>query len=64
MMKHEYIIENLSSNEIQLLMEKGENEGIDWMPDDITTSDVCIYGTERDVNRALEIIGRRDPQYA
>lgn len=64
MRKHEFIIENLSSDEIQLLMEKGEDAGIDWIPDDITTSDVCIYGTESDVGKALEIIGRREPEYA
>ena len=55
----EYIIENLSSDELQRLMEIGEKEGIDWIPDDITTSDICIYGTERDVIKAMEIIGRK-----
>jgi len=51
----EYIIENLSNEEIGKL----QHSEIDWYPDDLMSSDVCIYGTERDVKKALEIIGRK-----
>lgn len=53
-MKHEYIIENLSANEIDKLQESD----IEWYPDDLETSNVCIYGTLVDVHKALKIIGR------
>lgn len=51
----EYIIENLSNEEIDKL-QKSE---LDWYPDDLMSSDVCIYGTEKDVKEALKIIGRQ-----
>lgn len=51
---HEYIIENCTNAEIDAL----EKSDLDWYPDDIMSSDVCIYGTENDVKKALKIIGR------
>ena len=51
----EYIIENLSKEEIDKLQESD----LDWYPDDLMSSDVCIYGTEKDVKKALKIIGRQ-----
>lgn len=51
----EYIIENLSADEIDKL----QKSDLPWYPDDLISSDVCIYGTEKDVKKALEIIGRQ-----
>ncbi len=51
----EYIIENLSNEEIDKL----QRSNLDWCPDDLMSSDVCIFGTEEDVKKALEIIGRK-----
>lgn len=51
----EYIIENLSGEEIDKL----QKSDLDWYPDDLMSSDVCIYGTEKDVRKALKIIGRQ-----
>ena len=50
----EYVIENCTKEEIDKL----EQSDINWYPDDIMTSDICIYGTEEDVDKALRIIGR------
>ena len=55
----EYIIENLTEKEKDLLIQKAENEGIDWFPDDIISDDVCVCGTRKDVMKALKIIGRK-----
>ena len=52
----EWIIEDCTTEEICRL----EQSDIDWYPDDLMTSDVCVYGTIDDVNRAMEIIGRRN----
>ena len=51
----EYIIENCTKEEIDKL----EQSDLDWYPDDIISSDVCIYGTESDIQRAMKIIGRK-----
>lgn len=51
----EYIIENLSEKEIDKLQESD----LDWYPDDLMSTDVRIYGTEKDVKKALKIIGRQ-----
>ena len=52
----EWIIEDCTTEEIYRL----EQSDIDWYPDDLMTSDVCVYGTIDDVERAMEIIGRRN----
>ncbi len=52
----EYIIENCTAEEICRL----EQSDINWYPDDLMTSDVCVYGTSDDVKKAMEIIGRRN----
>lgn len=52
---HEYIIENITNEELDKLQESD----LDWYPDSLESDDVCIYGTEKDVKRALEIIGRK-----
>lgn len=51
----EYIIENITKEELDLL----EKSDLDWYPDDLMSDDVCIYGTEKDVQKALKIIGRK-----
>lgn len=51
----EYIIENCTKEEIDKL----EQSDLDWYPDDLMSSDVCIYGTKSDIQKALEIIGRK-----
>lgn len=53
-MLSEWIIENCSREEIDKL----QDSDIDWYPDDLLSSDVCIYGTENDVKRAVKLIGR------
>ena len=52
---NEYIIENCTKEEIDKL----EQSDLDWYPDDIMSSDVCIYGTENDIKKAMKIIGRK-----
>lgn len=52
----EHIIENLSDVEIDKLV--ASNTDIEWYPDDLTGSDVCVYGTENDVKAVMHIIGR------
>ena len=51
----EHIIENCTKEEIDRL----EQSNLNWYPDDLMTSDVCICGTSNDAERALEIIGRK-----
>lgn len=51
----EYIIENVTSEEL----EKIEASGIEWYPDDMEGSDIAIEGNEREVDRALKIMGRQ-----
>ena len=51
----EWIIENCTTEEICRL----EQSDINWYPDDLMTSDVCVYGTIDDVEKAMEIIGRK-----
>lgn len=51
----EYIIENLSIDEIDKL----QKSDLPWYPDDLMTNDACIYGTEEDFQKAMEIIGRQ-----
>lgn len=53
--KSEFVIENCTKTEIDKL----EQSDLDWYPDDIMSSDVCIYGTKSDVERALRLIGRK-----
>lgn len=40
-------------------IDKLQKSDLDWYPDDLMSSDVCIYGTEKDVRKALKIIGRQ-----
>lgn len=51
----EYIIENLSDEE----MDKLYKSDVEWYPDDLMSSDVCIYGTEEEIRTALQVIGRQ-----
>lgn len=51
----EYIIENCTEEEINKL----EQTDLEWYPDDLMGSDVCIYGTEKDVEQALKVMGRK-----
>lgn len=51
----EFIIQNCTKKEI----EKLEESDLDWYPDDLSNSDVCIYGTENDIDKALKVIGRK-----
>ncbi|MCM1121173.1 MAG: hypothetical protein NC416_01180 [Eubacterium sp.] len=48
----EYVIDNLTNEEIDKL----QKSNLDWYPDDLISSDVCICGTEKDVEKALKII--------
>lgn len=50
----EWIIEDCIKEEIDKL----EQSDLDRYPDNLMTSDVCVYGTEEDVDKALGIIGR------
>lgn len=51
----EYIIENLTKEEIDIL----ESSDIEWVPDDISANNTDIVVFERsDVNKVLELIGR------
>lgn len=51
----EYIIENCTKEEINKLQESD----LEWYLDDLMSDDICIYGTEKDINMALKIMGRR-----
>ena len=56
----EYVIENLTDLEIKNLI--NSNTDIEWFPDDMfddSNSNICIYGTKKDVKIILQIIGRR-----
>ncbi|MBQ7673635.1 MAG: hypothetical protein IJT36_03800 [Alphaproteobacteria bacterium] len=52
---NEYIIENVSKEELDLL----EKSDLEWYPDDLMGNDVCIHGTKQDAYKALIIIGRK-----
>lgn len=54
---NEYLIVNCTQEEIDKLNKADTN--IDWYPDDITSNDVCVYGTSSDLQEALKIIGRQ-----
>lgn len=56
----EYVIKDLSSEEIDSLEAMGEDAGIDWCPDDVMlgSGDVRIYGSRKDVKKVMQIIGR------
>ena len=52
----EYIIENLTKREIDIM----ESSDIEWCPDDILsdTSDIVVFSKE-DCDKALRLIGRK-----
>lgn len=50
----EYIIENITDQELKRL----EDSDLEWYPDDLTRSDICVYGTKKDIDKAMCIIGR------
>lgn len=55
----EYIIENLTEQEEELL---NKHPDIEWYPDDILLSRDIVVHSEEDVNRILKIINRRQPR--
>ena len=52
----EYIIENLSKREIDIMI----SSDIEWCPDDISSdnSDIVVF-TQKDRDRALYLMGRK-----
>lgn len=54
--KMEYIIENLTKREIDIM----ESSDIEWCPDDISAdnTDIVVF-SEKDANKALKLIGRK-----
>ena len=54
--EREYIIENITKEEWEIL----EDNGIDWCPDDMfgTNQDAIIFG-ENEYNKAMELLGRK-----
>ena len=50
----EYIIKNCTKEETNILL----NSNINCYPDDIFSNDICIYGTIKDVEKALKLIKR------
>lgn len=52
----EYIIENLTKREIDIM----ESSDIEWCPDDISgdNTDIVVFN-EKDCDNALSLIGRR-----
>lgn len=52
----EYIIENLTKREIDIM----ESSDIEWCPDDISAdnTDIVVF-SEKDANKALKLIGRK-----
>ena len=52
----EYIIENLSNREIDIMI----SNDIEWCPDDISSdnSDIVVF-TQKDRDRALYLMGRK-----
>ena len=55
MNEREYIIENITKEEWEIL----EDNGIDWCPDDMfgMNQDAIIFG-EDEYNKAMELLGR------
>ena len=53
--EREYIIENITKEEWEIL----EDNGIDWCPDDMfgMNQDAIIFG-EDEYNKAMELLGR------
>ena len=54
MKNREYVIKNVSKADLDKLLMMG----VECYPDDMMSNDVYIYGTIKDVNRALRILGR------
>lgn len=54
--EREYIIENITKEEWEIL----EDNGIDWCPDDMIgmNQDAIIFG-EDEYNKAIELLGRK-----
>ena len=52
----EYIIENLTKREIDIM----ESSDIEWCPDDMSGNnpDIVVFN-EKDCNKALHLIGRK-----
>ena len=52
----EYIIENLTKREIDIM----ESSGIEWCPDDISgdNTDIIVFN-EKDCDKVLHLIGRK-----
>ena len=58
---NEYIIENLTTLEIDLINNSPDVNSINWYPDDpfdADNTDIVIEGTTDDVKTILAIIGR------
>ena len=53
---NEYIIENLTKREINII----ESSDIEWCPDDISgdNTDIVVFN-EKDCDKALHLIGRK-----
>ena len=62
---NEYIIENLTQFEIDLINNSPDADTIEWYPDnpanpvDLDNTDIVIEGTADDVQTMLTIIGRK-----
>ena len=59
---NEYIIENLTQFEINLINNSPDADAIEWYPDapfDADNTDIVIEGTAADVQTMLTIIGRK-----
>ena len=50
----EYIIKNVTDEEIEIL----DREGFEWYPDDMESRDIVIEGDENYLNMALHAIRR------
>ncbi len=61
----EYIIENLTTSEINLINNSPDADTIEWYPEnpinpvDLDNIDIVIEGTAADVQTMLTIIGRK-----
>lgn len=58
---NEYIIENLTVAEINLIKNSHDADNIEWYPDDpfsTGNTDIVVEGTPDDVKTILTIIGR------
>lgn len=59
---NEYIIENLTVAEINLIKNSHDADNIEWYPDDpfsTGNTDIVVEGTQADLEIMLTIIGRK-----